>query len=261
MPIPWTPAIREFVLAFADDEHLMGQQHTEWIGVAPFLEEDLAFCSIGQDELGHAASLSAIVIGEGDPTGASGPSVDNRAIDSVAFDRNPGRWRSCNLVEMPTQDWAHALVRHWLYDSAEQLRWELISESKLASLAEAAVRAEREEWFHRRHADGLLDILMPDPTAGDVLRSALADLMPVAVGMFDPVIGEAAAIEAGVTAAPFDSRLPLWIDLVRDRFDIDPVLDDRAASIQQHRTVRSEHFENLLSRMCEVLDLDPAAIW
>ena len=102
---------------------------------------------------------------------------------------------------------------------------------------------------------------MPDPTAGDVLRSALADLMPVAVGMFDPVIGEAAAIEAGVTAAPFDSRLPLWIDLVRDRFDIDPVLDDRAASIQQHRTVRSEHFENLLSRMCEVLDLDPAAIW
>ena len=56
-----TNGVREFLLAFADDEHLMGQQHTEWIGVAPFLEEDLAFCSIGQDELGHAASLYAIV--------------------------------------------------------------------------------------------------------------------------------------------------------------------------------------------------------
>ncbi len=47
----------EYLLAFADDEHLMGQRYTEWIGVAPFLEEDLALASIGQDELGHAAML------------------------------------------------------------------------------------------------------------------------------------------------------------------------------------------------------------
>ena len=37
------PSLREHLLAFADDEHLMGQGHTEWIGVAPFLEEDMAF--------------------------------------------------------------------------------------------------------------------------------------------------------------------------------------------------------------------------
>ena len=30
---PWSEGIREYVLAFADDEHLMGQQHAEWIGV------------------------------------------------------------------------------------------------------------------------------------------------------------------------------------------------------------------------------------
>ncbi len=55
-------ALREYLLAFADDEHFMGQQHTEWIGVAPFLEEDLAFSSIGQDELGHAAMLYELVL-------------------------------------------------------------------------------------------------------------------------------------------------------------------------------------------------------
>ena len=86
MSAPWNDGIREFVLAFADDEHLMGQQHAEWIGVAPFLEEDLAFCSIGQDELGHAASLYALVAGEGD-----GGQVDDRAIDAsdalIALDR------------------------------------------------------------------------------------------------------------------------------------------------------------------------------
>ena len=56
------PAERAVLLAFADDEHLMGQRHTEWIGVAPFLEEDLAFASIGQDELGHAAMLYALAM-------------------------------------------------------------------------------------------------------------------------------------------------------------------------------------------------------
>ena len=34
------PELREYLLALADDDHLMGQQHTEWIGVAPFLEEE-----------------------------------------------------------------------------------------------------------------------------------------------------------------------------------------------------------------------------
>ena len=56
-----TPGSTEFLLAFADDEHLIGQRHTEWIGLGPFLEEDLALASIAQDELGHAAGLYSLV--------------------------------------------------------------------------------------------------------------------------------------------------------------------------------------------------------
>ena len=108
-------AVREVVLAFVDDEHLMGQQHTEWIGVAPFLEEDLAFASIGQDELGHAALLLAALVGD-----------DDRAIDELAFFRPAEQWRSCGLVECRLDDWSDTLVRHWLYDSAEELRWRLL---------------------------------------------------------------------------------------------------------------------------------------
>lgn len=246
--------VREFVLAFADDEHLMGQQHTEWIGIAPFLEEDLAFSSIGQDELGHAATLYAIVLG-----GDSDEPVDDRQLDALAFDPDPLRWRSAHLTEIRTDDWAHALVRHWLYDTAEQLRWELVAASTLPALAGAAARAEREEWFHRRHADGLLDVLLPAPDAGERLRAALADLLPIAVGLFDPVAGEVEAVAAGVTAAPFHTRMPEWIDQIRSRFDVDLPAADRSAPTG--RTTRSDAFGPLLSRMREVLDLDPAATW
>ena len=262
MTTPWNADIQEFVLAFADDEHLMGQQHTEWIGVAPFLEEDLAFSSIGQDELGHAAALYAIVAGDGDPDRDGG--VDDRLLDALAFDPDPHRWRSSQFVEATTDDWAHALVRHWLYDAAEQLRWELVADSSLKPLAGVATLAEREEWFHRRHADGLLDVLLPAPDAGDRLRTALVDLLPRAVGLFDPVAGEVEAVASGVTSAPFDSRMPEWADRVRARFDGDLssiALSPSDRPTPNGRTTRSNAFGRLLSRMREVLDLDSSAIW
>ena len=138
---------RDVLLAFADDEHLMGQQHTEWIGVAPFLEEDLAFASIGQDELGHAAMLFEALVGD-----------DDTAIDAAAFFREAPAWRSCALVEINLADWSDTLVRHWLYDAAEELRWQLFKGSSLATLGDIAERALSEERFHRRHADALLDL-------------------------------------------------------------------------------------------------------
>ncbi len=251
---PWNVGIRVFVLARVADEHLMGQQHAEWIGVAPFLEEDLAFCSIGQDELGHAATLYAIVAGSGNPDG-----VDDRSLDALAFDPDPNRWRSSHLVEIATPGWAHALVRHWLYDTTEQIRWELVADSTLTPLAEAAVRAEREEWFHRRHADSLLDALLASADAGSRIRSALVDLFPLAMGLFVPVEGEAEAVATGVTAAPLNTRLPEWIDQVQQRFVIDSLPNNETAPVD--RTTRSDAFEPLLSRMREVLDLDAAAIW
>jgi len=256
MSTSWNDGVREFVLAFADDEHLMGQQHAEWIGVAPFLEEDLAFCSIGQDELGHAAALYALVAGEG-----NGEAVDDRTIDALAFDPDPDRWRSCTLVEMPTPDWAHALIRHWLYDAAEEFRWQLVADSTLGPLAEAAARAEREELFHRRHADGLLDLLLPGEEAGPRLLAALTELLPVAVGLFEPVAGEADALGAGVVSAPFYTCLPAWMDQVRIRFGVDSVADAETPASSHHRTARSTHFESLLARMREVLVLDPVAVW
>jgi ring-1,2-phenylacetyl-CoA epoxidase subunit PaaC len=47
----------ELLLALADDELVLGHRHSEWTGWAPYLEEDLAFSSIGQDEVGHARLL------------------------------------------------------------------------------------------------------------------------------------------------------------------------------------------------------------
>ena len=255
---------QEFLLALADDKHLMGQQHAEWIGVAPFLEEDLAFCSIGQDELGHAALLYELVAAS-TAAAARGDGLDERSeadtdrlIDRLAFERGPDDYRSAWLVEAETPEWNEAVVRHWLFDHADRLRWEQLAGSAHEGLADIAQRVEREEAYHRRHADALIDSLMSDDDAARSLTGAATRLAPLAAGLFEPVAGEADAVAAGVASGPFHDRIDEWKAEVEHRFG---AIDWSTAPDQSARTERSPSFGPLMSRMREVLELDPSAEW
>ena len=47
-------ALEELLLTLADDEFVLGFWDSEWTGIAPQLEEDVAMSSLATDELGHA---------------------------------------------------------------------------------------------------------------------------------------------------------------------------------------------------------------
>ena len=239
--------IRSYLLSIADDKHFVGQQHAEWIGVAPFLEEDLAFCSIGQDELGHAALIYELLVGD-----------DDLAIDALAFGRSLDEYRSCWFVEQTYTEWAEALVRHWMFDTADALRWADLAQSSIAELAAIAARVEREEVFHRLHADNMLDALLLDAESSAILRSAASRLAPFALGMFDPVLEEAEAVTEGVVSRSFSESLETWKQLAEHRFG--PLVWGNAPD-QAHRTQRSIEFGALLGRMREVIEIDVHAVW
>jgi ring-1,2-phenylacetyl-CoA epoxidase subunit PaaC len=238
-------AERDVLLALADDEHLMGQRHTEWIGVAPFIEEDLAFASIGQDELGHAAMLYEL--------------LDDDA-DRLAFRRDPDEYRSCWLTEATCADWAAAIVRHWMYDEAEALRWQALSASTVEPIRDVALRALQEETYHRRHAAALLDALWGDPEAQRRLRDAASSLMPLALALFDEAPGRDTA-DPGVVGAPLTSLVEPWTRVVESRLGRFAPSAPDSAGVQQRRTIRSGEFAEMYSRMREVLMLDPTARW
>ncbi len=250
------PAERAVLLAFADDEHLMGQRHTEWIGVAPFLEEDLAFSSIAQDELGHAVALYELV---GDPVDGGDVDGGDVDVDAFAFGRGRDDWRSCWLVEEPCTDWADALVRHWLYDTAEWSRWEALAGSTDSGIRAVAARALQEERYHRRHADALLDALADDPEATARIGAALDRLLPLAVGMFAAGT-EAHGAAPDVVGAPLDDLRTAWCAEVDRRFG--PRRWTAVEAPDGHdRTRRGPHFDEMYARMREVFALDPTAHW
>jgi len=235
----------QFILALADDEHLMGQRHTEWIGIAPFLEEDLAFASIGQDELGHAAMLYELLAGD---------------VDGIALHRDPGDYRSCWFVEHACPDWSDAMVRHWLYDAAEPLRWAMFEQSRLPEMRAIGERATREETFHLRHADALLDALLANDGARAKLSTSLQMLAPLALGMFEAPPGEDVALDDGLISVPLASLVPDWKHAVDSRFG-DQDWGSARAPKQAQRTIRSNAFAPMYESMREVIMIDPAARW
>ena len=80
---------RQLLLELADDELILGWRNSEWTGIAPFLEEDVAFSSIAQNEIGHARALYDLAAEE---LGTD--------ADSLAFDRKPEEYRCAPLVQL-----------------------------------------------------------------------------------------------------------------------------------------------------------------
>src|SRR5258708_4156094 len=68
-------ALGAVLLTLADSELIIGHRHSEWTGFAPSAEEDVAFSSIAQDEMGHAHLYYALI------AGAEEESVDRLALN------------------------------------------------------------------------------------------------------------------------------------------------------------------------------------
>ena len=178
------------LLAIADDELVLGWRDSEWTGIAPSLEEDVAFSSIAQNEIGHARALYELVARELGTT-----------ADELAFDRDPADYRSARLVEQRRMDWAHTIARHYLYETADELRLEALKKCDDTEVAGLAAKMDREEQYHRLHARMWHERLRDEPR----YRDALDELWPAAVAVLDPELRPALANRTGRTL-PRDSE-------------------------------------------------------
>jgi ring-1,2-phenylacetyl-CoA epoxidase subunit PaaC len=159
------------LLNLADDELILGWRNSEWTGIAPFLEEDVAFSSIAQTEIGHARAWYELAAKE---LGTD--------ADSLAFDRDPEEYRSAPFVELRlVPDWARTIARHWLYETADAIRIGALRKSDDSEVAGLAEKIDREESYHRMHAQMWAERLRDNPR----FREAVDELWPYALGMLD----------------------------------------------------------------------------
>jgi ring-1,2-phenylacetyl-CoA epoxidase subunit PaaC len=173
------------LLELADDELILGWRDSEWTGIAPSLEEDVAFSSIAQNEIGHARALYELAARDLDTT-----------ADELAFDRQPAEYRSAPLVELRRMDWAHTIARHWLYECADEIRLAVLKESDDEELAGLAAKMDREETYHRLHAQMWADRLR----GNERFEEAVRELWPYALAVLDEPLRPRFAERTGLSA-------------------------------------------------------------
>jgi ring-1,2-phenylacetyl-CoA epoxidase subunit PaaC len=162
------PANTELLLlGLADDELVLGWRDSEWTGIAPLLEEDVAFSSIAQNEIGHARAVYELLADD---------------ADALAFDRRPEEYRCAPLVELRLLDWAHTIARRWLYELADEIRITALTADDDARVAGLAAKIDREEAYHRMHAELWHERLRDEPR----FRAAVEELWPYALGVLPP---------------------------------------------------------------------------
>jgi ring-1,2-phenylacetyl-CoA epoxidase subunit PaaC len=188
------------LLGLADDELIIGWRDSEWTGIAPMPEEDVAFSSIAQNEIGHARAVYELLSDD---------------ADALAFDRPPEEYRCAPFVELHLLDWAHTIARRWLYEVADEIRL-----AALKGELPLAAKIDREEAYHRMHAE-----MWHERLAGSTqFASAVEELWPYALGMLPagqrdalgarvgrPVVD---AVERGTHT---DELEPLWEEMTMVR--------------------------------------------
>jgi ring-1,2-phenylacetyl-CoA epoxidase subunit PaaC len=179
------------LLSLADDELILGWRDSEWTGIAPTLEEDVAFSSIAQNEIGHARALYELAAAE----------LDTDA-DALAFDRQPDEYRCAPFVELHLLDWAHTIARRYLYEEADRVRIGALMHGDDTQLAGLAGKIDREETYHRMHAEMWAARLRDEPR----FTSAVAELWPYALGVLEPELRPELARRVGLDVVEAHER-------------------------------------------------------
>ncbi len=257
MPAPTLdPEIRDalaaLLLSIADDEFVIGFWDSEWTGIAPMLEEDVAASSIAQDEIGHARALYELLA---DLTGDD--------ADRIAFGRAAGDYRHAALLNHARGDWAFTVARRFVYEHADAVRLEALARSSHEPLAGLATKMRREESYHLMHFDlWLRRLAEAGGEARPRLEAALARCLPEAGSVFTPLAGEGRLVEAGILPEPLDALRIRWIERVTPLLsELGLPTPEAAAPDPDGRTRRTVDFGWLHSEFTMVAGSEEGALW
>ncbi len=246
--------LKEFLYKIADDQLILGHRNSEWTGFGPLLEEDIAFSSMAQDKIGHSLAIYTLLnqLGESDP-------------DTLAFTRNANQFHNCQLVELPNGEYDFSIIRHFLFDTAEALRFEMLTQSSFEPLAQLAAKIKGELRYHTMHANYWVKKLgNATEESKSRMQQSLNVLLPYALGIFEKSELEEELIMDQVFAGE-DELKAKWKSRVSEILsDTELFLPDWSTLKPVdggRRGIHSEHLQPLLNEMGEVLRSDPTAEW
>nr|WP_249414065.1 1,2-phenylacetyl-CoA epoxidase subunit PaaC [Alteribacter keqinensis] len=256
-------AAKALLYQLADDDFMIAYRGSEWLGLAPHIEEDVAFSSISQDTMGHAVMYYQLLeeLGEG-------------KADDISHLRNPVEYRNAIILEekngtgtyleKPDYDWAFAVVRNLFYDYAKTIRLQSLKDSSYKPLAHIARRVIGEEYYHLMHWELWFKQLMQStPEARQRMEAAIERVWDE----FDGVLTLGPEGEAMNEYSLISSEQNLrdrWVEKVQHILSEVDYKIERKPGMKSGNGRMGEHTEDLnqaLSILSEVYRTDPVTSW
>jgi len=251
LDLPTREALAELLLSVADDEFVIGFWDSEWTGIAPMLEEDVATSSIAQDEIGHAKALYELLA-----------QVTDDDADRIAYGREITAFRHAALLNHARGDWAFSVARRYLYETADRTRLAALAASSHEPLALLAGKMRREETYHLLHADAWRRRLAEAPDeARERFVEALRRLWPDAQEVFAPLAHEETLVHDGILPESMEELHRKW------QADVEPVLEPLTGELPEAspsadgRERRTADFAWLHGEFTKVAGAEVGALW
>lgn len=171
---------------------ILGHRLSELCGHGPTLETDIALTNISLDFFGQVRGFLTVLASR------QGSEVTE---DSLAFLRREREHLNCILVELPNTDFAHIIVRQYLFDVFHKLQLDLLQSSTDNDIAAIATKSLKEAKYHERFSQSWM-LRLGDGTevSHAKMQTAINALYPYVHELFEITDWEKELIESGVAA-------------------------------------------------------------
>ncbi|MEG9297561.1 1,2-phenylacetyl-CoA epoxidase subunit PaaC [Mangrovibacillus sp. Mu-81] len=256
-------ALLNLLYQLADDDFILAYRGSEWLGLAPHIEEDVAFSSINQDTMGHAAMYYQLLedLGEGnqDSLAHARPSNERRNAILLEEVNGPGDY----LTE-PRYDWAFAVVRHYFYSVAKKVRVDSLKTSSYEPLAQLAVKINTELYYHLLHwKTWFLQLVNAGGEASIRMREAMDRVMDEFQGVLTlGPSGKEMAVMGLIEGE--ENLIKRWELALQPVYQSVNLAFPPKISMKKGDGRNGKHTADLdgaLSTLSEVYNSDPAATW
>lgn len=169
-------ALFEYLLRQGDNTLILGHRTSEWCGVAPVLEEDIALANTALDHIGQTR-LWLDYAGEVEGKG--------RDADALAYHRDVWDFRNLLMLERPNGHFGHTILRQFLFDAFQVPNLTALENSSDQRVAEIAAKSVKEALYHLERSSETV-IALGDGTdeSNARMQEALEMLWPYTGEMF-----------------------------------------------------------------------------
>lgn len=242
-----------YLLHLADTTLILAQRNSEWCAHGPILEQDIAITNISLDLIGQARNCyqyAAELFNKN--------SNNIHTEDTLAYLRNEDEFKNLLICELPNKNWAHTIVRQYLFSEFQYLLWQQLNNHADKQLAAIAEKSIKETTYHIRWSKEWV-FRLGDGTneSHNKIATALVTLWPYTHEFFIPANYE---MQVGID---FDAIHLQWLQKVK------LVIDEATLTIPTNNLIQeggkngkhTKHLKIILDELQQLQRKYPNAVW